>query len=392
MNSTANSRATYPSESNVFDQIRSNIESKTLSKGARLLWIYLRTRAGNAGRVRYRAWKLAETIGSSLSQTKEYLRELEGAGWLAGIRDPGHCNTWVIFTGTQPTDRPGGSRNSGQGVAGPPATLKNRSKQKTLYVAAPSDSAGTPYHEDSLEAENGTSNVVEAGAYKQPEDLCTEAYAQAEPSPTPDHVRVPSEPEPTEPPPPAPDETEPTKASTKEPRPQKCDERSEPGKVFDSRLLAEILTLTNDHRSRRFWIGVVGRLPEEELRYGMSSLRVAMNESIISRPGAYLHSILKARNPYVEFSKRKQGATQPTAQSSPLPPDAQKDIADNMTVSSPGSPTQVLREQTIEPVSKDIGLRNCKIARMLMDHRITQAEAERLMNDPALELPGTSQK
>jgi hypothetical protein len=75
-------------------------------------------------------------------------------------------------------------------------------------------------------------------------------------------------------------------------------------KVFDSGLLREILDLTGDHKSKGCWISCVSRLPEEEIRIAMSSLRQAMMETDVYRPGGYMLGIIKSRNPEFSFSSK----------------------------------------------------------------------------------------
>jgi len=73
-------------------------------------------------------------------------------------------------------------------------------------------------------------------------------------------------------------------------------------KVFDAGLLQEILDLTGDRKSLGCWISCVSRLPEEEIRIGLSSLRIAMAESDVYKPGAYLLGVIRSRNPDFSFS------------------------------------------------------------------------------------------
>jgi hypothetical protein len=75
-------------------------------------------------------------------------------------------------------------------------------------------------------------------------------------------------------------------------------------KVFDAGLLNEILDLTGDRKSLGCWISCVSRLPEEEIRIAMSSLRQAMMETDVYRPGGYMLGIIKSRNPEFSFSSK----------------------------------------------------------------------------------------
>ena len=62
-------------------------------------------------------------------------------------------------------------------------------------------------------------------------------------------------------------------------------------------LVNEMLSVTGDRKSSRYWIGIVRKLPEDEIRRYLSHLNIAMNEKIISRPGAYLNSLILANHP-----------------------------------------------------------------------------------------------
>ncbi len=62
-------------------------------------------------------------------------------------------------------------------------------------------------------------------------------------------------------------------------------------------LVNEILEITGDKKSTRYWIGVVRKLPEDEIRQYLSHLKIAMTEKIIRHPGAYLNSLVLANHP-----------------------------------------------------------------------------------------------
>jgi hypothetical protein len=151
--------------------------------------------------------------------------------------------------------------------------------------------------------------------------------------------------------------------------------------VVDMTLLNEILSLTGDHKSRACWIACVNRLPEEEIRVAMSNLRLAMGEQIVSKPGGYMLRVIQNRNPDFQVSRKRK--TQPSQghDDQAMPVEHSHHVGPVNQPQPPPMPDG-------EPVSRDTGLRNCKIARMLIDHKITQEQAERLMNDPSLPLPG----
>lgn len=84
-----------------------------------------------------------------------------------------------------------------------------------------------------------------------------------------------------------------------------CDTQK-PKQVYDTGLLREILDVTGDRKSIRCWIKVISQLPEQEIHRGISALKIAMSESIIERPGAYLLTVLKQNNPQFLQSPQKK--------------------------------------------------------------------------------------
>lgn len=67
-------------------------------------------------------------------------------------------------------------------------------------------------------------------------------------------------------------------------------------------LVREILKLTGDRKSIRYWIKVVKQIPESEIREALSYLKIAMNEKIIAHPGAYLNALLLKHHPELRSS------------------------------------------------------------------------------------------
>jgi hypothetical protein len=58
-------------------------------------------------------------------------------------------------------------------------------------------------------------------------------------------------------------------------------------KVADMGLIQEIERVTGDKRSRGCFIGIVRKCPESVVYAALSSLKVALSEGIVSKPGAY---------------------------------------------------------------------------------------------------------
>lgn len=71
-------------------------------------------------------------------------------------------------------------------------------------------------------------------------------------------------------------------------------------------LVKKILSITGDKKSTRYWIGIVRKLPEDEILQCLSHLRIAMSEKIVRSPGAYLNSLIIANHPEMRRSEPTQ--------------------------------------------------------------------------------------
>jgi hypothetical protein len=345
---------------NPFTTIKS-INRSELTKGAKILYSQLRVSAGPKGFVYYRVHRLAEDTNSSISSTKEYLQELRTVGLVIPEYRPGHSNKWYVYdpdptwdgkvpeSPTQPVDRPGSSRWSDGGSAGPPATLKNvlqdvRTQNVKNVRGAEDIEVRVPDHEvwDEANDENvdkswPSDKIQDPETNEEvrvpPEDADTYAYPPAttevkndfqEPS---DHLQTPqpAEPESTmdRVTPSVPDDQQ-SPGSPVAPGPKEAERNTIPEngqnrtrnvpsrhreKIFDTTLLAEILEMTGDYKSRGCWISVIRQVDEDSIRYGLSCLRQAeVDGTMIERPGAYLLSVLREHNEIRFGSKtRKSG-------------------------------------------------------------------------------------
>lgn len=70
-----------------------------------------------------------------------------------------------------------------------------------------------------------------------------------------------------------------------------------PKQPYPLPLVREILRLTGDKKSIRYWVGVVKKVPEAEIQQALSFLKIAMDEKIIAHPGAYLNALLIKNHP-----------------------------------------------------------------------------------------------
>jgi hypothetical protein len=84
---------------------------------------------------------------------------------------------------------------------------------------------------------------------------------------------------------------------------------SQSNKTGNLPLVNQILSLTGDKKSTKYWIKIVRKLPESEILQYLSHLKIAMGEKIIYHPGAYLNSLILANHP--EMKRPIQTVTTP---------------------------------------------------------------------------------
>jgi len=84
---------------------------------------------------------------------------------------------------------------------------------------------------------------------------------------------------------------------------------SQSNKTGNLPLVNQILSLTGDKKSTKYWIKIVRKLPESEILQYLSHLKIAMGEKIIYHPGAYLNSLILANHP--ELKRPQQTVTTP---------------------------------------------------------------------------------
>lgn len=75
-------------------------------------------------------------------------------------------------------------------------------------------------------------------------------------------------------------------------------------KASDLELVREIENITRTTKDRRCWEKVVKTCSTDTVLRAISSLKIAMNEISLNKPGAYLVSILKAEHPGLFGSKQ----------------------------------------------------------------------------------------
>lgn len=124
-------------------------------------------------------------------------------------------------------------------------------------------------------------------------------------------------------------------------------------------LVQEILQITNDKKSLNCFIKIIKNVPKNIVFTALSSLKIAMQEDYILRPGAYFIQVVKNYCPDLFNPK--------TCSESPLTKNS------NIVVLPKTSKKQCLEpEETIVPASTEIAMEAInKIKLMLDKSRIT---------------------
>lgn len=86
-----------------------------------------------------------------------------------------------------------------------------------------------------------------------------------------------------------------------------------PSAVFDMGLVREILEVTGDKKSVGCFIKIVKNVPQNIIYAALSSLKVAMSECYISRPGAYFVQVVKNYYPDMFNIPQTRPAPSPTS-------------------------------------------------------------------------------
>ena len=81
--------------------------------------------------------------------------------------------------------------------------------------------------------------------------------------------------------------------------------------VVNMTLVQEILQVTNDKKSLNCFIKIVKNCPENVIFAAISSLKIALSEGIVSKPGAYFVQTIKNYCPDLFTVKLKQPMSQP---------------------------------------------------------------------------------
>lgn len=350
------SSTSIQSSPNQFSRIRSHLCIKGLSQGAKNLMTLLRISAGHKGMIKYRTRKLAEGIGASVSSTREYLEELKQSGLIDALNNPGYSNTWVINDVVgEKANQQGGCYSTDRGPAALPADILKNVHKKNVDNVPDIPAAGyVPEAPPSPEPKTNDNAVKIANLETRITNIESSIniianQLSAEPPTAEDEAATPTAPDEstTSPPSQHPEKIPP--ASNSQPRDseyQPTSTKSARLNIHEADLVTEIEELTGEThgRSRGNWIRLVREAPEETIRAGMSALRIAMNETSVLRPGAYLNSTIRR---ILEPDEVSQGL--PVTIEGPRPPE------DYVRMECPSSvaPTPRYEEPEPEPIDPE---------------------------------------
>jgi hypothetical protein len=281
MNDTAIS---YDTPSNTQQSNTSNYSFyllKDLSSTAKYLYIELRRLSGVRGYLSYSATDLSKIVDRSIKQTRRLLHELETHGLIEIWLHPGRESEYIV--------RDVYFRH---GMDIKVQAFKNKSLRKktvreqrpngaSLSIVKPEIQAEAPEitsrlngsQTDHVQSDQGGADpcvTIESSASGQ---IASEPVI--EPKDT--HISM---------------GNTPTRAPIR----------------FD--LICEILNLTQDTKSTRFWIKFVRSAPLPTVYLAISSLKSALAEGIVCHPGKYMTGIIRRVFPEL-FQNKKQPLSQP---------------------------------------------------------------------------------
>lgn len=220
---------------------------KNLSSTAKYLYIELRRIAGPKGYLSYSVTDLSEIVDRSIKQTRRLLHELEANGLLEIWLHPGRESEYVI---------PDVYFRQGMDIN--VQTFKKKSYIKKTVRKANGVSLSIVKPDPKIQSDPHEAPELSASEQTASEPAIEpkEAHNMGES----DQVQAPT----------------PTRA-----KPIRMD------------LVKEILDLTQDTKSTRFWIKFVRQAPLAVVYCAISSLKSALAEGIVQHPGRYMVGIIK---------------------------------------------------------------------------------------------------
>ena len=91
-----------------------------------------------------------------------------------------------------------------------------------------------------------------------------------------------------------------------------------PSNIIDMNLVKEILEITGDKKSTACFIKIVKNVPESIVCAAISSLKIAMSEGMVAKPGGYFVQTIKSYYPDIFTSKKNAPVTLPTKNNSDI--------------------------------------------------------------------------
>jgi hypothetical protein len=228
---------------------------KDLSSTAKYLYIELRRIAGVRGFLSYSAKDLSEVTGKSEKQTRRLLHELEANSLIEIWLHPGHESEYIV---------------------------------KDVYFRQGMDICVQPFKKKRIKEltvrENGVSlSIVKTDPEIQPDHVGSDPREDPGSSA---HNKTASEP-------------------VIEPKNVHVEIGKNPTRATPIRfdLVREILDLTQDTKSTRFWVKFVRLAPLPTVYLAISSLKIAIDEGIVLHPGRYMVGIIKRVYPELFFTQ-----------------------------------------------------------------------------------------
>ena len=246
------------------DKIRFINKDKNLSKGTKNLGIEIVIATNWRGYCWHSIEAFCKLTASSESQVHSYLRDLQENGYVNVVSRPGKTNRYYL--GKKFLSNSSDIRDLGVLDSAP----KIKTKNKENVIEKPNVILNFPQEETNSVAHSDYDNKTPFVETKSSPTLAVDNKIIITPVETKPNIStgdrdIVPEAEPTQ------------KHST----------------VIDMRLVSEILAVTGDKKSLGCFIKIVKDVPRNLIYAAISSLRIAIGEGIVSKPGAYFVQTIK---------------------------------------------------------------------------------------------------
>jgi hypothetical protein len=298
-----NSHHTEPStiHFNLANYISNIISDPTLSKNASATLIQLTLSAGRKGYCELLIYSISVKVKSSRTQTKLYLKELQDKKRIKIIYRTGRSSIYQILDILPENVGPSRFSDYIQDIK----KRKNQRSERTNVICNFPEKTKPAAHSES----ESTEQIIET---EPPSALATDNKIIIKNSIQPSNIEV----------------QKPIKTSSN---------------VVDINLLKEILQITGDKKSVGCFIKIVKNVPKNIIYAALSSLKIAMEENYISRPGGYFVQTIKNYYPDV-FSSPKTCPERPLTKNN------------NIVVPPGTSKKQCFEQDNIIPASPEVAL------------------------------------